>query len=117
MVKRITMVWVIGLISAVPYSAYYLFFEASQEDYAFLITFILFWIFGFWAVVGPILSAMKVRSIFKSLESAWSKEQFLETVNSKESEETLIALIASENKIPKFLAKRLYPRAVNKLAK
>ena len=116
MMTRITIVWVTVLITAVPYSAYYLFFEASREEYALLITFILFWIFGFWAVVGPILSAIKVRNILKALENVRSNEQLREIVNAKESEESLIELIASENKIPKLLAKRLYPRVVKKLA-
>jgi hypothetical protein len=37
---------VIGLATLVPYGVYYLFFEASRDQYAF--TAVLFWIFGYW---------------------------------------------------------------------
>jgi hypothetical protein len=49
-------VWVVGLLTAVPYAAYHLWFYAPREQYALLITFILFWIFGYWGVVGPLLA-------------------------------------------------------------
>lgn len=117
MVKRITAIWVIGMITAVPYSAYYLLFEASREEYAFVITFILFWVFGFWGLIGPIVSAIKVRNVLKSLESARSKEELQNIVKSRKSEEALIGFIASENKIPKFIARRIYPKVINRIAR
>ena len=116
MIKRITIIWIFGLFTIVPYGTYYLLFKASRDEYAFLITIILFWIFGFWGVVGPILSAIKIRQIFKRLEQVKSKEELKEIINKKESQEAAIDLIASENKIPKFLAKRIYTAISDKLS-
>ena len=117
MIKRITIIWILGLITIVPYGTYHLLFNASRDEYAFLITFILFWIFGFWGVVGPIISAIKVRSFFKTLENIDSKEKLLEMINRQESQESIIKLIASENKLPKFIAKRIYKKLVDKALK
>ena len=116
MIKRITIIWILGLFTIVPYGTYYLLFKASKDEYAFLITAILFWIFGFWGVVGPIISAIKVRRIFKRLEQVKSREELKEIINKKESQEAVIDFIASENKIPKFLAKRVYTAIADKLS-
>lgn len=102
MVKRITIIWVLGLITLAPYAAYYLIFDAHREGYAQLITFILFWIFGFWGVIGPILSTIKIRKVFKVLEQVDSKEKLQEIISRKESEDVALEFIASENKIPKL---------------
>lgn len=117
MIKKITIIWALGLMTIVPYGVYYLFFEASRDEYAILITFILFWIFGFWAVVSPILSAIKLRKIFKELEKVDSKEKLQEMIKNKKSDDAVIELIASENNIPKFIAKKIYLSFVNKLTK
>lgn len=116
MIKRITIFWVLGLITLVPYGIYYLLFKASRNEYAFLITFILFWIFGFWGIVGPIITAIKVRSFLKTLEQIDSREELQEKINNKESQEVIIKFIASENKLPKFIAKRIYRKLVDKIS-
>jgi glycine/serine hydroxymethyltransferase len=67
-------------------------------------------------VVGPILSAIKIRRVFKALEMAQSKEKLEEILKSTESQEAAIDLIASENHIPKFLAKKLFSAAIRKLS-
>ena len=36
-----------------------LLFQAQPDEYAFLIVFPLFWIFGFWGVVGPLFAAVR----------------------------------------------------------
>ena len=117
MLKRITAIWVTGMVTAVPYGAYYLFFEASRDEYAFLIVFILFWIFGFLGLIGPVISAIKVRNVLKALESARSKEQLQNIMKSNDSEEALIEFIASENKIPRLIARKIYPEVVNRITK
>jgi hypothetical protein len=113
---KIALVWVLGLVTAVPYGVYYLLFYAPRDQYALLITGILFWIFGFWGVVGPLIMAFKVRRVFKALEAAQSREKFEGVLRAQESEDVFIDLIAAENKIPKFLAKKLYRFALAKLA-
>lgn len=115
-IKRITFIWVLVLITAVPYGVYYLLFHAPRGEYALLITLILFWIFGFWAVVGPIVSAMKVRQLLKTLENTQSREKMQRLLQSADSRDAIIEMIASENKIPKFLARKLYQLALKKFA-
>ncbi len=115
MIFRITLLWIFGLVTIVPYGTYHLLFTAERDEYALLITLVLFWIFGFWGVVGPLVSAWKVRQVFRALETAASREKFLEVLRSADSREVAIDLIASENRIPKFLAKKIYALAMKRL--
>jgi hypothetical protein len=70
MLTKAIVVWVVGLLTAVPYGAYYLLFEAQRDEYALLITLLLFWVFGYWGVVGPLIAAIKVRKVFRAIEQA-----------------------------------------------
>jgi hypothetical protein len=117
MLLRITILWVLGLLTAVPYAIYRLLFIAPREEYAFLIVFPLFWIFGFWGVVAPLLMAVRVRRFFRALEQAPSREELQKMLHSGEAEDLAIELIATENRIPKFLARRLLRFALNRLAR
>jgi len=116
MVTRMVFIWVLGLLTLVPYSIYYLLFSAQRDEYAFYIVLPLFWIFGYWGVVGPVLSAIKLRRVFRALELAASPEQRKQILHSQESREVAIEMIAAENRIPKFLAKKLYDYAVKRFS-
>lgn len=108
MVRKATLIWIVGLLTLVPYGTWYLFFEAPREQYALLITLVLFWIFGYWGVAGPILAALRIRSVMRAIESARSRDDLLRTFSSPEAKEAAIDLIASENRLPRFLARRVY---------
>lgn len=116
-VTRALAVWIIGFFTAVPYATYYLLFEATRDQYAVLITFVLFWIFGYWGIVGPILSAIKVRAVFHTIEMAYEQGQgqLKQAMQSAETEDAIIDLIAIENNIPKFLAARVYRMILKRL--
>jgi hypothetical protein len=101
-------VWLFGLFTAVPYATYYLLYEAPRGQYALLITCVLFWIVGDWGVVGPLLAVVKVRRVFRALEGAKSKEELMKALRSDESRDVAIDLIATDNHIPRFLARRVY---------
>lgn len=101
-------VWVAGLLTIVPFGTYYLFFHAARDEYAVLITLVLFWIFGYWGVVGPILSAVKVRAVMRALERAQDEGRLREALQSPATREVAVDFIASENRIPRFLAARIY---------
>jgi hypothetical protein len=108
-------VWVVGLLTFVPYGTYYLLFEAPRDQYAILITSILFWILGYWSLAGPILMAIKVRRVFRAIESAASQGQLLEALKSPDAKDIAIDLIATENHIPRFLASRVYALLMGRL--
>ena len=108
-------VWVLGLVIGVPCALYYLFVHAEREQYAGLIVGSLFWVFGYWGVVGPMLAAWKVRRFFKALENASSAERMDQLVHSGDAEDIAVDLIASENRIPKFLARRIYRTAMRRV--
>jgi hypothetical protein len=116
MVVRAAIVWVLGLLTLVPYGTYYLLFEAPREQYAILITLILFWVFGYWGLAGPMLMLVKVRSVFRSLERAGSSQELQAAMASPEARDVAIDLIATENHIPRFLAARVYKLLVSRLA-
>ncbi len=116
MVLRATIVWIAGLLILVPYGTYYLLFEAAREQYALLITSILFWIFGYWGVIGPLLAAYKVRTVFRAIELAQSQDKLVAALQHAETRDVAIDLIATENHIPRFLAARVYRHWANRLA-
>jgi hypothetical protein len=103
-------VWIVGLLTAVPWATWHLFFQAPREQYALLITFILFWIFGYWGLVGPIVSIVKVRSVMRALQAATSRDDFIATLRSPEARDVFIDHLAADNGIPKFLARKVYDR-------
>lgn len=116
MLAKAIAVWIAGLLTIVPYGTYYLFFEAQRDEYAFLIALVLFWIFGFWGVAGPVLAAIKVRRVFQAIERARSKDDLLAQLRRPEARDVAIDLIASENHIPRFLAVRVLNLLVARLA-
>lgn len=112
---RAVLLWVIGLLTIVPFGTYYLFFEAQRDQYAALITLVLFWIFGYWGVAGPILAAIKVRRVFRALEMAHEQGKFKEALRSEETADVAIDFIAAENGIPRFLAARVFRLLIGRL--
>jgi len=115
MIVRVTLLWVLGLVTIVPYGLYHLLFTAQRDEYAFLITIVLFWVFGFWGVVGPLISAWKVRQVMRAFETASSAEELKRVLYSADTEAAAIDLIARENRIPKFLARKIYRLALQRL--
>ncbi|HEX7026299.1 MAG TPA: hypothetical protein VF268_03595 [Gammaproteobacteria bacterium] len=116
MMFRIVMLWILGGLLIIPYSIHRLFFYADRDEYAFLIVMPLFWIFGFWGVVGPMIAALRIHRIMKALESAGDADQVREAFERHEGKEVIIDLIALENKLPRFLAVAIYKKIVRKLA-
>lgn len=116
MAFRATIIWVLGLLTAVPYGVYHLFYHAAPDQYALLITLILFWVFGYWGVVGPLLALLKVRTVFASLEKAHAQGTLPQSLQSKENADAIIDVIASENGIPRFLAAKVYHLLITHLA-
>jgi hypothetical protein len=116
MLARATALWVAGLLTVVPYATYHLLFHATRVQYAALITLVLFWIFGYWGVVGPLLAAIKVRTVFRAIERAKSKESLIQALRSAEARDVAIDLIVSENRIPRFLASRVVQLLVSRLS-
>jgi hypothetical protein len=109
-------VWIVGLVTIVPYGTYYLLFRAQRDEYALLITGVLFWIFGYWSVVGPVLAAIKARRVLRTIEQARSKQDLMNALQSDETREAAIELIASDNHIPRFLAARIYRLLIRRLS-
>ena len=116
MFVKATVLWGIGLVTLVPYGIYYLFFEASKDQYAWLITVLLFWILGYWSLIGPLLMASKVRSVFRAIESARSKEDIEKMLKDPEAKDVVVDFIARENRMPRFLASRVYSLLVTRLS-
>lgn len=112
---RITIVWVLGIVLLVPYAIYRLLFVAEPDEYAFLIVFPLFWIFGFWGVVGPIFGAVKGHGLIRALEKAGSSEELRKAFVEHEGDDVIIEFIRAENRIPRWLARKIYRRVKPRL--
>jgi hypothetical protein len=107
---RITVLWVLGIVLLVPYAVYRLLFIAEPDEYPFLIVFPLFWIFGFWGVVGPIFAAVKGHRLIRALERAGSSDALKKAFEDHEGDDVVIELIRTENRIPRWLARKIYYR-------
>lgn len=100
--------WVLGLMTLVPYATYHLLYLASRDEYAALITFVLFWIFGYWGVAGPLITLVKVRALFRRLHQAQTAEGLIQVLHNREAESIVIDMIAADNRLPRFVAARVY---------
>ena len=116
MVWKAALIWVVGLLTAVPYATYHLLFHADRSQYAGLIVFIFAWTFGYWGLVGPLIAALKARAVFKALERAQSREDLERTLGSPEMREVVIEQLAADNHIPRFVAARLYKLLMRKFS-
>jgi hypothetical protein len=112
---RIFVLWIIGLLTIVPYSIYQLLFYAERDEYAFLIVVPLFWIFGFWGVVGPLVAVVRIRRLMNALESAGSMTEIRQAYERNDGEEIIVDLIATENHVPRFLARIGYRYVLRQL--
>jgi hypothetical protein len=117
MVLKAGLLWALGLVTLVPYGTYYLFFEAPRDQYALLITGILFWIFGYWALASPLIMALKVRSVFRAIERAGSRTDLARALTTEHAKDVAVDLIATENGIPRFLAARVHELLIARLSK
>lgn len=115
MLATAAILWVIGLLTFVPYGTYYLFFEAPRDRYALLIGSILFWVFGYWGVVGPLLMTLKIRRVFRAIETAGSRAQLEDALKSPDARDVAIDFIATEHHIPRFLASRVYALLIERM--
>jgi hypothetical protein len=116
MLRKATALWIVGLLTVVPYATWHLFFRAPREQYALLITFVLFWIFGYWGLVGPIVSIVKVRSVFRTIQQTRSREELVAVLRSEDAQNVAIDHIASEYRIPRFLASRVLKLVTSRIA-
>jgi hypothetical protein len=98
---------VFAIAAVVWVGTYYLLFHAPRDAYPLLITLVLFWIFGYWSLVGPLLAAITIRKVFRALEQAKTKDDVLRALGSDGGREAAIRLISSENGIPRFLAAQI----------
>ncbi|MCH9672709.1 MAG: hypothetical protein K0U93_14825 [Gammaproteobacteria bacterium] len=109
-------IWVCGLLTAVPAAIYHLLFHAERSEYAALIVFVGFWVFGFWGLVGSATAIIKTRRVYRALEHVRSPEQLKEFVHHDDTEAVAIEAMRTNAGIPQFIAKRLYALGRNKLA-
>ena len=115
MLRLAAVLWALGLVTLVPYGTHHLLFEAPREQYALLITLLLFWIFGYWGLVGPIVALVQLRRVMRALEQAHTEGRLDDVLHSRETEDVAVGLIASEHRIPRVLAARAYRLVVERL--
>jgi hypothetical protein len=110
MIARVFALWVVGLLTIVPYAAYRLFFLAERGEYAFLITIGLFWIFGYWSLVGPLVAACQVRRIARLIRAAKSADELRTLLADAGMQDQLLEWAARESNVPKFVLRFLWRR-------
>ena len=89
--------------------------HAVLIGWAVIVMFPIFWIFGFWGVVGPAIGAWRVHKLMNALEHIKDRQQLIEAYERHEGKEIIVDLIASDTGLPKFIARRFYDRVVSQL--
>ncbi len=107
---RAFLVWILGLVTLVPYAGWYLLFEAEHGQYPLLITFIIAWIIGYHGVVLPLIAAWRVRKFFRFLEGLASGDAVPAAFNDPETRKAFILNLARENGVPLFVARCVFAR-------
>lgn len=115
--KRAFFIWILGLVTLVPYALWHLLFEAERSQYPFLITFIFAWVTGYYSVVLPMVAAWRVRKFIRFIQSASSADEIRRKFATPETREAFIISIARENGVPLFLARRIFARIERGLLK
>ncbi len=108
MMLRVFILWVLGLLSIVPYAVYHLLFYAQRDEYAFLICVPLFWIFGFWGLVGPLITVWKIRRFMKAIDAMEDMQDLKDAYQQHLGDDVLIGIIAKESGLPRFVAAILF---------
>lgn len=116
MILRAALVWALGLVTLVPYAVHRLLFHAARDEYALLITLALFWVFGFWGVVGPLLGLLKARAVYRVVARAQDGDAILAALRRHDTRDAVVGAIAADNGIPRFVAARVYDRLVAGMA-
>lgn len=116
MILRAALVWLLGLVTLVPWAAHRLVVHAGRDEYAFLVTLILFWIFGFWSLAGPLIGLVKARAVYRAILRASDEGAVLEALRRHDTRDVVVDAIASDNGIPRFLAARVYDRLLARLS-
>jgi len=98
-------IWLAGLASFVPVLAVRLIFWAPREEYPLLITLILFWLFGYWSIVGPAAVAWRLYRIVRALRQSAASRNTVQGPSPAELEGIGVALLEGDQGVPRPLAR------------
>jgi hypothetical protein len=115
--RRVLALWVVGALLIVPYAVHQLLYHAQRDQYALLIVVPLFWLFGFWGVVGPLLAIARIRKLMRAVTSAKDRESVRLAFERNEGEQVIVDLLARELKLPERLARMVYRKLAETLGR
>ena len=109
--------YLIGLVAVVAMSIWYLFIDyAGREWLAFLIVMPFAWALGFWPVILPVLSAIKVWRLMRNLETLGDRIEPSAATTAADAKqqllETLTDVAVAENRLPRWLARRVASKVI-----
>lgn len=104
----LTITYLLGLVTIVPYSLWHLLYHAPKEQYAFWMFLAIWWTFLFPPTVGALLTALTVLQVMRNIKRHRSLATLIR--ESGLTGDDLIALVARNVAIPKFVAKILVRR-------
>ncbi len=109
--RKFITIWAVGLFTLVPAAIYYLLFKAESSQLP-LILFVGFWIFGFWTFFVPLYKALRVRKLFKAIQSRDDLRKLVETSDTKD---VAVSMIVKELGVPEFIAEKAYDALAPKI--
>jgi high-affinity K+ transport system ATPase subunit B len=104
----LTITYLLGLLTIVPYSLWHVLHNAPREQYAVWLFVAIWWTFLFPPTIGALLTAVTVMRVMRNI----NRHRTLTTLirASGLTGDDLIALVARNIAIPKFVARILVRR-------
>lgn len=106
---KATIIYVIGCLILCGYAAYFLFLKAdSAGDYALWIVLPLAWVFCYFPIATPIITALRFKQLFNTLQDAQDIKQAIDDADI--SDEEVIELIKTHTNLPEPILNHVYPK-------
>ncbi len=112
---RVMALWIVGLVTIIPFCVYRLFWVAEPVEYPFLIVVPLVWVFGFWPVAGPLVLVWRIGGFMKRIQKAQNIGDLKEAYEKHDGRDLVIEVVARESGIPRFIAEKIYDKVVERL--
>lgn len=113
--SAVVIVWVLGLFTVVPLCVWLLLTQGDRDNAALLIVLPLFWLFGYFPTIMPIVTVLRIRRWMRLLDDPQRLLDALRELPDGAGEAECIRLIARENRVPQFVVRWLYRRVAPRL--
>jgi len=100
-------IYILGCLTLVPWCVWTLFTTATKDDIALLIVLPLAWVISYWPMMGSLMAAWNIHRFMRKLDNLKTTEDIRREFLAHGLDETVIDMIARENKLPAWLVRKV----------